>query len=175
MLAAMPQAPSKYHPVTARERVTERRNYVLREMWQNGHLDEATYLAEKEKPLKSVQNGDYPSFREALPPRGYFTDEIRRQLSAKLGDEELFTGGLTIRATVDPDLQAVAARALSVPWSEPRAEHRAASAIRRTARCRSCRGRVPCKRTCSRTSSTRRARSTSSRSHAARRRDRPNP
>ena len=47
-----------------------------------------------------------------MPPRDYFTDEIRRQLSASLGDEQLFTGGLTIRATVDPELQAVAARAL---------------------------------------------------------------
>ena len=47
-----------------------------------------------------------------MPPRDYFTDEIRRQLSEKFGDEQLFTGGLTIRATVDPDLQAVAADAL---------------------------------------------------------------
>jgi penicillin-binding protein 1A len=46
MLAAMPQAPSQYHPVRAKDRVTERRNYVLREMWQNGYLDEATYRAE---------------------------------------------------------------------------------------------------------------------------------
>ncbi len=112
MLAAMPQAPGKYHPVTAKERVTERRNYVLREMWQNGYIDEATYLAEKEKPLLSVQNGDYPPFRQSLPPRDYFTDEIRRQLSGTFGEEEFFTGGLAIRATVDPELQAAAAKAL---------------------------------------------------------------
>ena len=112
MLAAMPQAPSKYHPVTAKARVTERRNYVLREMWQNGYLDEATYLREKEMPLLSVQNGDFPAFREALQPRDYFTDEIGRQLSTTFGKEELFTGGLTIRATADPDLQKEAARAL---------------------------------------------------------------
>lgn len=112
MLAAMPQAPSKYHPVTAKARVTERRNYVLREMWQNGYLDEATYLREKETPLLSVQNGDFPAFREALQPRDYFTDEIGRQLSTTFGKEELFTGGLTIRATADPDLQKEAARAL---------------------------------------------------------------
>ena len=111
-LAAMPQAPSQYHPVRAKERVTERRNYVLREMWQNGYLDEATYLAEREKPLKSVQNGDYPAFRMALPPRSYFTDEIRRQLSGTFGEAEFFGGGLSIRATVEPDLQAEAARAL---------------------------------------------------------------
>jgi penicillin-binding protein 1A len=112
MLAAMPQAPGKYDPVTNKERVTERRNYVLREMWQNGYLDEASYLAEKELPLQTVQNGDFAAFRDSLPPRGYFTDEIRRQLSGTFGEEEFFGGGLTIRATVDPLLQDAAAAAL---------------------------------------------------------------
>ncbi|WP_374303119.1 penicillin-binding protein 1A [Paracoccus sp. (in: a-proteobacteria)] len=112
MLAAMPQAPGRYHPVRAKDRVTERRNYVLREMWQNGYIDEPTYEAEAKLPLKSVQNGDYPAFQQQLPPRDYFTDEIRRQLSAQFGNEEFFGGGLTIRATVSPDLQAAAADAL---------------------------------------------------------------
>jgi penicillin-binding protein 1A len=111
-LAAMPQAPSQYHPVRAKDRLTERRDYVLREMWQNGYIDEATYETEKAKPLRSVQNGDYPAFRDSLPPRDYFTDEIRRQLSAEFGEEEFFGGGLTIRATVDPEMQMLAERAL---------------------------------------------------------------
>ena len=112
MLASMPQAPSQYHPVRAMKRVTERRNYVLREMWQNGYIDEATYQSERELPLRSVQNGDFPAFRDALPPRDYFTDEIRRQLSGTFGEEEFFGGGLSIRATVDSELQASAASAL---------------------------------------------------------------
>ncbi len=112
MLAAMPQAPGRYHPVRARERVTERRNYVLREMWQNGYITEVTYRAEREQPLRSVQNGDFPAFQQQLPPRDYFTDEIRRQLSREFGEDEFFGGGLAIRATVDPRLQNVAARAL---------------------------------------------------------------
>ena len=112
MLAALPQAPGRYHPVRARERLTERRNYVLREMWQNGYLDQATYESESRQPLRSVQNGDFPAFASQLPPRDYFTDEIRRQLSREFGTDEFFTGGLAIRATVEPDLQAVAARAL---------------------------------------------------------------
>ncbi|NHF72455.1 penicillin-binding protein 1A [Paracoccus xiamenensis] len=111
-LASMPQAPGRYHPVKAKERVTERRNYVLREMWQNGYIDEATYRSEAEKPLRSVQNGDFPAFAEKLPPRDYFTDEIRRQLSQDFGQDEFFGGGLTIRATVDPTLQGIAAKAL---------------------------------------------------------------
>ena len=111
-LAAMPQAPGRYHPVRARERVTERRNYVLREMWQNGFIDQASYEAESKLPLRSVQNGDFPAFQQQLPPRDYFTDEIRRQLSAQFGEEEFFGGGLAIRATIEPDLQSVAAKAL---------------------------------------------------------------
>ncbi|HRM75034.1 MAG TPA: transglycosylase domain-containing protein, partial [Paracoccus sp. (in: a-proteobacteria)] len=112
MLAAMPQAPGRYHPVRAKKRVTERRDYVLREMWQNGYIDEATYKSEIAQPLRSVQNGDFPAFQQQLPPRDYFTDEIRRQLSREFGEDEFFGGGLAIRATIDPRLQNVAARAL---------------------------------------------------------------
>lgn len=112
MLAAMPQAPGRYHPVRAKQQVTDRRNYVLREMLQNGYIDQATYESERELPLRSVQNGDFSSFAQSLPPRDYFTDEIRRQLSREFGQEEFFSGGLSIRATQDPDLQGIAAKAL---------------------------------------------------------------
>ena len=113
-LASMPQAPSNYHPVRAKERLLKRRDYVLREMFQNGYLDKAVYDSELAKPLRSVQNGDFPAFRQALPPRDYFSDEIRRQLSRDFGEEEFFTGGMTVRATVDPDLQDVAAKSLRI-------------------------------------------------------------
>ena len=112
MLAAMPKAPSDYHPVREKERLLDRRNYVLREMRQNGYIDQATYEAEVEKPLRSVQNGDFESFRTALPPRDYFTDEIRRQLSEDFGEGEFFTGGFTVRASVDEEMQVEAAKAL---------------------------------------------------------------
>ncbi|MFT7059275.1 MAG: penicillin-binding protein 1A [Pseudorhodobacter sp.] len=112
-LAALPKSPGKgLHPVRDYGRAMERRNYVLREMLQNGYIEEATYTLEKALPLKTVQNGDYPAFRDALPARDYFTDEIRRQLSGTFGEKEFFEGGLTIRATVDPELQSVAAKAL---------------------------------------------------------------
>ena len=111
-LAAMPKAPSDYHPVTDAKRLTDRRNYVLNEMFQNGYIDEVAYTAARAEPLLSVQNGDYPAYRIALPPRDYFTDEIRRQLSGTFGEAEFFGGGLSIRATADPEMQAIAARAL---------------------------------------------------------------
>ncbi|MBH1973621.1 MAG: penicillin-binding protein 1A [Rhodobacteraceae bacterium] len=111
-LASMPKAPSDFNPVTNRDRLLERRAYVLREMLQNGYIDKATYETAMAEPLLTVQNGDVPSFRESLPPRDYFTDEIRRQLSGSFGEAEFFGGGLTIRATVDPELQDIAAVAL---------------------------------------------------------------
>lgn len=111
-LASMPKAPGKFHPVRNKERVLARRNFVLKEMSENGYITEAAYLAQKELPLRSVQNGDFESFKSALPPRDYFTDEIRRQLSRDFGEEQFFSGGMTVRATVDPDLQIKAAEAL---------------------------------------------------------------
>jgi len=111
-LAAMPKAPSDYHPVRDRERLRKRRNYVLREMWQNGYISKAVYEAEVAKPVRSVQNGDFAPWSATLPPRDYFIDEIRRQLSRDFGEGEFFTGGLTVRATIDPEMQTAGALAL---------------------------------------------------------------
>lgn len=111
-LASLPKAPSDYHPVRQKDRLLARRNFVLKEMMENGFLSEAAYEIEVAAPLESVQNGDFESFRSELPPRDYFTDEIRRQLSEDFGEGEFFTGGLSVRATIDPELQPVAAESL---------------------------------------------------------------
>lgn len=111
-LASLPKSPSNRHPVRNRDIAVFWRNNTLREMFENGYIDEATYQAERDAPLLSVQGGDYEGFRESLPPRDYFTDEIRRQLSQNFGEEEFFSGGLSIRATVDEELQIVAAQSL---------------------------------------------------------------
>ncbi|MCB6177175.1 PBP1A family penicillin-binding protein [Rhodobacter sp. Har01] len=114
-LAALPKSPGKgLRPVQEYDRAVERRNYVLREMRDNGYIDAATYEAEKALPLKTVQAGDYASYREDLPSRSYFTEEIARQLSKNFGEEEFYNGGLTIRATIDPELQEEAAKSLRV-------------------------------------------------------------
>ncbi len=111
-LAALAQRPGNLHPVRQMNEAIARRNYVLREMLDNGYIDQVTHDVAVAAPLETVQNGDFEAFRDSLPPRGYFTDEIRRQLSGTFGEEEFFSGGLTIRATVDEELQAAAAAAL---------------------------------------------------------------
>ena len=111
-LASLPKAPSDYHPVREKTRLLSRRNFVLKEMYENGYLTEAVFESEVNAPLKTVQNGDFADFKSTLPPRDYFTDEIRRQLSQDFGEGEFFSGGLTIRATIDNEMQPIAAEAL---------------------------------------------------------------
>jgi penicillin-binding protein 1A len=111
-LASLPKAPSDYHPVRRKDRLMSRRNFVLREMEENGYITKAVYDSEVALPLRSVQNGDFASFKADLPPRDYFTDEIRRQLSQNFGEGEFFTGGLNVRATIDNEMQPIAANAL---------------------------------------------------------------
>ena len=117
-LAALPKAPSKYHPVREKEAALNRRNFVLREMFENGYIEKEAYETAKASELRTVQSGDFVSVRSLRPPRSYFTDEIRRQLSKSFGEEEFFTGGMAVRATMDPDLQRLAENALRAGLEE---------------------------------------------------------
>ncbi len=111
-LASLPKSPSNRHPVRNHDQAIFWRNNTLREMFENGYIDQATLDREEAAPLLTVQGGEIESFRTALPPRDYFTDEIRRQLSRNFGEDEFFGGGLSVRATVDPEMQVAAAHAL---------------------------------------------------------------
>ena len=111
-LAALPKAPSNFHPVRQKEAALNRRDYVLREMAENGYISAEEATEARESELETVQGGQFASLRDSRPPRDYFSDEIRRQLSSEFGEEEFFGGGLTIRATMDPVLQREAAKSL---------------------------------------------------------------
>jgi len=111
-LAALPKAPYDYHPVQQEERAITRRNFVLREMWQNGYLEDAAFEEARVSPLLTVQAGDREAFSASLPSRDYFTEEISRQLTRDFGKDGFKSAGLTIRATVDPEMQLIAAAAL---------------------------------------------------------------
>ncbi|MGP1356356.1 transglycosylase domain-containing protein, partial [Roseicyclus sp.] len=109
-LAALPQAPSNFHPVRDYDRAVNRRNYVLREMFENGYISREEMERATAAPLETVQGGHIEPYRATVPPRNYFTDEIRRQLSAQYGEDDFFTGGYAVRASMDEDLQRVAER-----------------------------------------------------------------
>ncbi|TIX52407.1 MAG: penicillin-binding protein, partial [Mesorhizobium sp.] len=42
----------------------------------------------------------------------YFTEEVRRQISARYGENALYEGGLSVRTTLDPKMQLIARKAM---------------------------------------------------------------
>ena len=111
-LASLPKAPSDYHPVRRKDRLMARRNFVLKEMYENGYISLQEMERAQDTALETVQGGHIEPFRLQRPPRNYFTDEIRRQLSAAYGADEFFSGGYAVRSTMDESLQEVAEAAL---------------------------------------------------------------
>ncbi|AHM04906.1 Penicillin-binding protein 1A [Roseibacterium elongatum DSM 19469] len=111
-LAALPQRPATLHPVRDYDDAVSRRNYVLREMLQNGYITRDEMEQAQAAPLETVQGGHIEAYRGSIPPRNYFTDEIRRQLSNRYGEDEFFTGGYAVRSSMDESLQEVAEAAL---------------------------------------------------------------
>ena len=114
-LAVLPKAPSNYDPVRATQRATDRRNYVLREMYNNGYIGEDQWRAAAAMPLGTIRYGSNEKFRQQ---GGYFMEEVRRTLlktygeKAEDGPNSLYAGGLWVRASMDPAMQDAAANAL---------------------------------------------------------------
>ena len=106
-LAALPKAPNNYHPIRKREAAVARRNWVLGHMVANGAVSEAEAEEAMQAPLRTRDRAP-----ETFVEAPHFAEEVRRWLQARYGDDTLYEGGLSVRTTVDPALQAVADRAL---------------------------------------------------------------
>jgi penicillin-binding protein 1A len=106
-LAGLPKAPSRYDPEKEPEAAVARRNYVIRRMLEDGYIDEAEAEAALAEPLV-VRSRAATEFASAP----FFTEEVRRLLVARFGEEGFYEGGLSVRTTVQPRLQAIADRAL---------------------------------------------------------------
>lgn len=107
-LAALPKAPNNYHPFRQTDRAIARRNWVIDRMVENGYVTEAEAEEAKVRPLDV-----HP--RETgtrLAGAEYFTEEVRREVADIFGEKRLYEGGLSVRSTVDPKLQAMARKSL---------------------------------------------------------------
>ena len=103
-LAGLPQAPSFYNPRRNAEAAERRRNRVLTDMAALDVITPEQSQAAQRDPLRLA------------PPKGalrasYFVEQVRRELEDEFG-ELLYTGGLKIHTTLDPELQQVAEEAL---------------------------------------------------------------
>ena len=112
-LAILPKAPSTYDPIRRPERALARRDYVLRQMASNGYISEAERAAAAAAPLGALPNRVIPR-----PRQDYFIEEVRRTLLARFGEAQedgpnsVYGGGLWVRTSLDPGMQAAAEKAM---------------------------------------------------------------
>jgi penicillin-binding protein 1A len=108
-LAALPKAPSTLHPVKNHDRAIERRDYVIDRLLENGWINQADAEKARKAPLivTTRANGAHTFAGE------YFAEEVRRDLFERYGEKKLYEGGLSVRTTLDPKLQAVARKTMA--------------------------------------------------------------
>ncbi|HMB09863.1 penicillin-binding protein 1A [Saliniramus sp.] len=107
-LAALPKAPNNYHPFRREAEAVGRRNWVLDRMVDNGYVTAEEAEAAKAEPLVVNPRNVSPNTLAA----GYFVEEVRREITNFYGPEKLYEGGLSVRSTLDPRMQAMARKAL---------------------------------------------------------------
>ena len=106
-LAALPKAPNKYHPERYEEEAVDRRNWVLGRMVEDRVITETKAAVARKLPL-----GVNRPKRRTLLAGAYFAEEVRREIVERHGEDTLYEGGLTIRATLDSNLQTLAEKVL---------------------------------------------------------------
>jgi penicillin-binding protein 1A len=107
-LAALPKGPSNYHPYRKTEAAIARRNYVIDRMVEDGHVSFDDGEEAKAKPITVKLRGHGSKLFAAE----YFTEEVRREVADIFGTKRLYEGGLSVRSTLDPEMQQIARKTL---------------------------------------------------------------
>ncbi|MFT6659544.1 penicillin-binding protein 1A [Maritalea sp.] len=107
-IAALPKGPANYHPIRRPEAAISRRNYVIERMAEEGYITQEQASSAQQDPLDVFPRSSGSQIYSAE----YFAEEVRRRLSRIYGDDQLYGGGLSVRTTMEPKLQAFARKAL---------------------------------------------------------------
>ncbi|MDA8141634.1 MAG: penicillin-binding protein 1A [Desulfobacteraceae bacterium] len=107
MLAGLPQAPSRYSPFHFPERAKQRQIYVLNRMVEEGYITQiqASEAIAIEPDIQPRHNW----YMEKVP---VYTEDIRRYLEKKYGENTLYTQGLQVYAAVNIEMQMAAREAI---------------------------------------------------------------
>ncbi|MBR6594177.1 MAG: transglycosylase domain-containing protein [Clostridia bacterium] len=112
-LASIPKSPTKYDPVRNPHNNQERRDLVLKQMYEQGYITEEEFLDSYGAQLE-LNTESEEDYTETV--HSYFVDalisQVREDLCAEFGYDTatanrlLYSGGLNIVTTVDPMVQA---------------------------------------------------------------------
>ena len=106
MIAGLPKAPSRFNPISNPRRARQRRDYVLKRMYELGFIDEQQYHQATAQPITAALHN--PGQRFKAP---YAAEWIREQLYRRYG-EEIYTRGYRVISTIDLQKQQAAEAAV---------------------------------------------------------------
>lgn len=106
-LASLPKAPDRYFRERHRDAAIARRNYVIGRMEEDGYISKEEAEAARSEPLTFADRSNDSNVRA-----DYYVEEVRRELAKLYGEQMLYAGGLSVRTSLEPDLQAAASTAL---------------------------------------------------------------
>jgi penicillin-binding protein 1A len=107
-LAALPKAPNNLNPFKYPDAARTRRDYVLDRMTEDKVITPAQAAAAKADPVVPAEFRRPPP----IPGADWFTEDVRRQLVARFGQDTTTEGGLMVRTSLDPVLQIAAEKSL---------------------------------------------------------------
>ncbi len=105
LLAGLPQAPSLYSPYANPELAKGRRNSVLKSMREQNYITEKEFQTAIAKPVKVKA----PETTIKAP---HFVFYVKSELEKQYGIETVEKGGLTVKTTLDLDIQEEAEKIL---------------------------------------------------------------
>ena len=118
VIAAIPQNPTQFDPVVYPEQNAQRRDVVLQYMLNQGYIDQEQLKAAKEDDVYTrIQEVNIKKQVEDNRINSYFVDALQNQILADLQEDAgktaeeayalLYSGGLKIYSTLDPEIQAI--------------------------------------------------------------------
>ena len=104
-LASLPKSPDQYNPKVFIINAVNRRNFVLKEMFQNGYIDENIFKNELKKELITNFNNNFMDKNNYRLLEGFLADEIRLDLNYLFDSNFLSRGNTIINTSLDIGLQ----------------------------------------------------------------------
>jgi penicillin-binding protein 1A len=106
-LASLPKAPNTYNIKRNYQASKARRDWVIDRLVEDGYITAAEGATSKQEKLEQHDRGT-----TEVVSADYYSEEVRRELIAKYGDDGLYKRGLSVRTSLDPHLQDIADRVL---------------------------------------------------------------
>ncbi len=107
LLATLPKAPSRLDPRKNMEKAKIRRDWVISRMIEEGFINAVEGNAAKDRPIIISDEEDFD-----ITQAHFFADDVKKTLTKMYGSDDVFENGISVKTTLNPNLQKIAQNAL---------------------------------------------------------------